>query len=216
MSEHPIGYRELRPEFSQYQKWFRRPEVMLLAVLAVVVAGTVVRADSGTELLISFAVVVASVVVGVGWVILSIRTSSVRLGHGRIEHRSWFFRKTTLPVEDGIRGVFAVYEIQVSTRARHLLVLTGGNRGRRIRLSGAFWNEADLTVIADYAGVSVTDQALDVKGFEERVPGIMNPWERHPVAFGVATAFVVVALVVVAVLGFFYLADIPFGSDRTM
>lgn len=170
---------ELRPDAAQYGRWFGRGDPVLIGFASVLLAGSVVGISTGSEAALMIGVVVGTVALGLLGVAVSMRTSSVLLSEGRIEHRSWWVRRTVLTVGDDLRGVLAPYTAPVVTRDSDLLVIRSARGGRRIRLNGAFWRREDLERIAAVGGISPTRESLDCQGFDSRVPGIMYVWERH-------------------------------------
>ncbi|MCL3818736.1 hypothetical protein [Aeromicrobium wangtongii] len=170
---------ELRPDTEQYGRWFRRGDPVLIGLACVLLAGSVASISSGSEAALMIGVVVGTVAVGLLGVIASMRTASVLVGPGRIEHRSWWVRHTVLTVDDDLQGVLAPYTAPIVTRQSDLLVIRAARGGPRIRLNGAFWRRDDLARIADAAGIVPSSEPLDVEGFERRVGGIMYVWEKH-------------------------------------
>ncbi|MET0931321.1 MAG: hypothetical protein ABWX74_17505 [Aeromicrobium sp.] len=178
MTDEP-GVVELRPDAAQYGRWFRRGDPVLIAFLGVLVAGSVVSISTGARFAVLAGVVVGAAALGLLGVTLSMRTSSVRLGAGRIEHRSWWVHHTVLDTGSELVGVLAPYTAPIVSRQSDLLVVRAAGGGPRVRLNGAFWRREDLERIASVAGISPTREPLDLKGFERRVPGLMYVWERH-------------------------------------
>ncbi|WP_040320080.1 hypothetical protein [Aeromicrobium marinum] len=200
----------LRPDADRYVAWLRRPEPAIV-VVAVLYGGVALVSGVATWLtgggVVPLAVVVGAiltgVVLGLGGALLSMRTSSVTITDGTIVHRSWFVRRTVLPTDD-LRGILADYRPPVSQNSSALLVLqSGAGRGRRIRLNGAFWTDADLATVAAAAGVPRVAGELRARDVEQRLPGILRFRERRPVLF--LAAFPVGVLLVAVVGGALYL-----------
>lgn len=188
----------MRPDPAQYRRWLRRGDLVVLMFLAVLLVSAVAAASTGSQLGIVAGIVVGAAALGLAGVALSLRTTEVRLGPGRIEHRSWWVRRTVLTADAGLVGVLAPYTAPVVSRASDLLVIRAAGGGPRIRLNGAFWSPHELDRIAAVAGVERTVEMLDVRGFEARVPGIMHVWERRwllvTVLGGLAVAVAAVGL----------------------
>jgi hypothetical protein len=207
--------RVLRASRQRYRSWLRSSVATGGAVAVSLVALNVARVDSLTELVVLVAIVVLTPAVALASVAVHIASSRVTIGDGWVEYSRWRWRCTVLRVDDDLVGLLAMYGPKVSTSPPALLLVARrASGGPRIRLSGAYWEHADLLLVARALGLPVRDRVLDAAGYERRAPGAM-PWrEVHYVQFGVWGALLVTAVVAAVITGFFAATDRPPFDDR--
>ncbi|MFC5678151.1 hypothetical protein [Aeromicrobium endophyticum] len=207
--------RVLRASRQHYRRWLRGSLATGGALATGLFALNVARADSVVDLIVLVAIVALTPAAALAAVAVHIASSRVTLGDGWVEYTRWRWRRTVLRVDDGLVGLLAVYKPTLSNSPpTPLLMARRAGGGPRMKLSGAYWEQADLVAVAEALGLPVRERMLDAAGYERRAPGVM-PWrERHWIAFGVVGALVVTAVVAAAVVGYFAMTDRPPFDDR--
>lgn len=209
MSTPQSDVRELRPSWDQYRAWFGKGDKVLMAFLGVTVASIVAAATTRSEIAVLIAVAASAVLIGLLTVAISIRTSRILLGNGKIEHHRWFFRRTVIELDGDVQGLLATHEPFLASRTVKVLVLRNGSKGPRIRLNDGYWALDDLEAIARAAGVPVLAERLGSRDFEKRAPGIMHSWERRPISWVIVGTVVGFVVLFAAVSGAFSVAGRP-------
>lgn len=200
----------LRPEVRRYASWLARYGAGVITMAAVYIGFSAANVDSAAELWLIIGLVVGSIVVVLGGVVLSIRTTSVRLGPSRVEHRRWWVRTTVLDTSGPVEGVLARHVVPFARApAVLLLVVRRSGEGPRIRLSGYFWTTQDLEKIADHVGIVPTSDALTTAGFEARAEHLMRWRDRHPYLFGIVIAALITVVIIVLIFAALLAQGLP-------
>lgn len=203
----------LRADFGAYRRWFGKPIHGLPLLLGLIGGGIATAFRRGDGVLL-FWLLAGAVVATLGFIAILIATSRVILTADAIESRQWFVR-TRLRRDDDLIGALAELKASPVGRTSQVLVLRARSGGRRIRLNGAYWDQADLVHIAGAAGVPVVEgEALTPKEFHRIAPGSM-PWRAlHPWAFGLGAAIVAMALLIGGVVAWWDAKGLPPFDDQ--
>lgn len=198
----------VRPSWAAYRRFFSSPIQGLGLLGGVVGVGTAGFARSGIGLLMVLAFVLGIAAATVGTIAVYIATSRVVLTPDEVRCRRWL-RRSTIRLDQDVVGVLGVIVLSPVGRVSKILVLRARSGGPRIQLNGAYWREDDLVRIASAAGVVTSDDALTPADVDRIAPGTM-PWRYlHPKSFGALVSVPVVAAVVVGVIVWFDVRDIP-------
>ncbi|KQY59648.1 hypothetical protein ASD11_08865 [Aeromicrobium sp. Root495] len=198
----------MRPSWAAYRRFFSSPIQGLGLLGGAVGVGTAGFARSGIGLLMVLGFVLGVAAATVGTIAVYIATSRVVLGPGEVQYRRWL-RRSTVRLDHDVVGVLGVIVLSPVGRLSKVLVLRSRSGGPRIQLNGAYWREDDLVRIASAAGVATSADALTTADVDRIAPGTM-PWRYlHPKSFGALVSVPVIAAVVVGVIAWFDVRDIP-------
>jgi hypothetical protein len=196
---------ELRPKWAQYKSDVRSRRKWILPAVVLLGARLLMGNSSRTVLLITVIGTVLAVGVVLVLVRAHVRTTRVILSPGRVERTGALVRDRVLEV-GRLRGVLATI---VQPTASNLTVVLHDDHEGSIRLSDALWTAEDLATIAQHAGVPlITDPARPID-VEKMVPGSMPMYLRRPFLFAFGFAFLLIAVVIGGVVGWFALNDEP-------